>query len=128
MTSLIIDTNRYIDLCRGDETTATLVSHATVVRLPFVVVAELRAGFAAGTRASENEATLRNFLTLPNVDVVFATDATTRVYASLYRQLRAQGTPIPTTDLWIAALTLEHNAVLLTRDAHFRHLPQIICG
>lgn len=41
------------------------------------------------------------------------------------RQLRNQGTPIPTNDLWIAALVMQHNLVLCSRDRHFTHLPQL---
>jgi predicted nucleic acid-binding protein len=40
-------------------------------------------------------------------------------------QLRRQGTPIPTNDLWIASLVLQHDLVLCARDRHFDHLPQI---
>ena len=40
-------------------------------------------------------------------------------------QLRPQGTPIPTKDMWIAALVLQHNLALHARDAHFDHVPQI---
>jgi predicted nucleic acid-binding protein len=43
---LALDTNRYTDLCRGDRPTAELVATAEAVYLPFVVLAELRAGFA----------------------------------------------------------------------------------
>jgi len=43
----------------------------------------------------------------------------------LYRQLRQQGTPVPTNDLWIAALVTEHGARLCTRDAHFEKLAQL---
>jgi len=57
--------------------------------------------------------------------VVYATDATTHHYAALYRQLRQQGTPVPTNDLWIAALVTEHGARLCTRDAHFGHFAQL---
>lgn len=28
-------------------------------------------------------------------------------------------------DLWIAALTLEHNLILYTRDAHFDDIPSV---
>lgn len=65
------------------------------------------------------------FLGKPGVRVLYATDATTRFYASLYRPLRAQGTPIPTNDLWIAALVVEHDLRLLTRDSYFRALSQL---
>jgi tRNA(fMet)-specific endonuclease VapC len=120
-----LDTNRYVDLAGGDAAVQRLLEHAEEILLPFVVLAELRAGFAVGTRGRENERVLQRFLRKPNVSVVYPTDGTTRAYAALYRQLRQQGTPLPTNDLWIAALATEHGLVLCTRDAHFRHLPQL---
>lgn len=122
---LTVDTNRYRDLCEGDPTVVQTIEHAETVTLPFVVLAELRAGFAVGSRGRENERVLQRFLHKTGVDVLFATEATTRAYADLYRQLRAQGTPIPTNDLWIAALVVEHDTILYSRDEHFRHLPQL---
>lgn len=121
-----LDTNRYVDLCRGVEETARLVTTADSVFLPFVVVAELRAGFALGRRAAENERVLRSVLLKDGVEVLFADEQTTFHYASVFRQLRLQGTPIPTNDIWISALVLQHNVVLHDRDRHFDHLPQIL--
>ena len=46
--------------------------------------------------------------------------------ASVYRQLRKQGTPIPTNDMWLAALVLQHNLALHARDRHFDHLAQLV--
>lgn len=102
-----------------------LVQNAEAVFLPFVVVAELRAGFSVGKRGAENERTLRRFLAKPGVTILFADDQTTHQYAAVFRQLRRQGTPIPTNDLWIAALVLQHDLRLCARDRHFDHLPQI---
>ena len=51
---------------------------------------------------------------------------TTRHYASVARQLRTQGTPIPTNHIWIAALVLQHDLALYARDPHFDHLPQLV--
>jgi tRNA(fMet)-specific endonuclease VapC len=121
-----LDTNRYVDLCAGREETARLVASADAVLLPFVVVAELRAGFVLGKRGAENESVLRRFLLTEGVNVIFADSQTTHHYASVFRQLRLQGTPIPTNDMWISALVLQHNAVLHDRDRHFDHLPQIV--
>ena len=124
---LTVDTNRYRDLCDGDAKVVRTIEHAETVTVPFVVLAELRAGFAVGSRGRENERVLHAFLNKPGVDVLFATEATTRAYADLYRQLRTQGKPIPTNDLWIAALVVEHGTILYSRDEHFRHLPQLSC-
>ena len=123
---LALDSNRYTDLCRGIEDTVRLVSTAEAVFLPFVVVAELRAGFAFGSRSSENERVLRRFLLKEGIGVLFADDQTTHHYAAAYRQLRVQETPIPMNDVWIAALVLQHNLRLHDRDRHFDHLPQIV--
>jgi tRNA(fMet)-specific endonuclease VapC len=121
-----LDTNRYVDLCKGVEGTVRLVSTAEAVFLPFVVVAELRAGFALGKRMAENERVLRRFLLKDGVAVLYPDDQTSHHYAAAYRQLRHQGTPIPTNDLWIAALVLQHNLRLHDRDRHFDNLPQIV--
>ena len=119
-----LDTNRYVDLCNGVGETMTIVAQAEVVMVPFVVLAELRAGFAQGKRQADNELTLRRFLLKDGVNSLFADDQTTHHYGALYRQLRKQGTPIPTNDMWLAALVLQHNLVLHARDRHFDQLPQ----
>lgn len=121
-----IDTNRYVDLCKDVAETVTLLEEAEAVVVPFVVLGELRAGFANGRRQAENERTLRRFLLKDSVDVLFPDDQTTHHYAAVFLQLRKQGTPIPTNDIWLAALVLQHNLVLHARDRHFDHLPQII--
>jgi tRNA(fMet)-specific endonuclease VapC len=122
---IALDTNRYRDLCDGDPEMVRLLEEAESVYLPFVVLGELRAGFALGSKGPENEAVLQRFLRKPGVEVLYAGDATTRHYANLFRQLRQQGTPIPTNDLWIAALVLERDLILCSRDGHFRDLPQL---
>jgi len=125
---LALDTNRYRDVFNGEPETLQVLEEAELVVLPFIVVGELRAGFAGGQRRAENELTLRRFLLKPGVEVFFADEQTTHHYANLYRQLRQQGTPIPTNDIWIAALAVQHDLVLHARDKHFDHLPQLVCA
>ena len=122
---LALDTNRYTDLCRGIANVVDTVEAADEVWLPFVVLGELRAGFAVGSQGPRNEAVLRRFLLKPGVDVLYADEQTTHHYAQVYRQLRKQGTPMPTNDMWIAAAVLQHSLVLYDRDAHFDALPQL---
>lgn len=121
-----VDTNRYVDLCKGVAETVEVLESADVIVLPFVVLAELRAGFLLGRRQVENERSLHTLLLKDGVDVVYADDQTTHHYASVYRQLRKQGTPIPANDMWLAALVLQHNLALHARDRHFDHLPQLV--
>jgi tRNA(fMet)-specific endonuclease VapC len=122
---LALDTNRYVDFCRDEEEIVRGIRLAREIVLPFAALAELRAGFACGTKAKKNAAVLTRFLGRPRVRVLWADDATTHHFANLFRQLRQQGTPIPSNDLWIAALCVQHDLTLASRDAHFEHLPQI---
>lgn len=109
----------------GDEAVVDVVEHAESVFVPFVVVAELRCAFGGGRREAENQRTLHRFLAKPGVGALFAGEATLACYVDLFRQLRTQGTPIPTHDVWIAALVVEHGLTLFSRDAHFDRLPQL---
>jgi tRNA(fMet)-specific endonuclease VapC len=122
---LLLDRNGYRDFCMGERRAVDLLQRADEIHLPFVTLAALRSGFACGTVARRNEAVLVRFLNSPRVRVALATEETTHHYARLFFQLRKQGTPIPTNDIWIAALAVQHNLPLFTSDKHFDHLPQL---
>jgi tRNA(fMet)-specific endonuclease VapC len=122
---IVLDTNRYGDYVRGDQRVFDAIQAASSVFIPFVVLAELRAGFRGGTRVKENEAFLTRILQRPTVSALYPDGDTTHHFASIYQQLRRQGTPVPAHDIWIAALAVQHDVVLFTRDEHFKHIPQV---
>ena len=74
---LALDTNRYTDLCRGQTEVVETIERAMEVWLPFIVVGELRAGFAVGNQGPRNEAVLRRLLLKPGVDILYADEQTT---------------------------------------------------
>ena len=43
----------------------------------------------------------------------------------MFVELRRAGTPVPDNGLWIAALCIEHDLALVTRDRHFDKIPQL---
>jgi predicted nucleic acid-binding protein len=122
---IAIDSNRYSDFCRGVPKVVELVEQAVEIHVPLVVIAEQRAGFAHGAQREKNERVLTRFLNNPGVFVVVSDEQTTFFYADLYAYLRKRGRPIPTNDLWIAALVVQHNLVLFDRDTDFDALPQL---
>ncbi len=122
---LALDTNAYSDWQRGVRWDQA-VKLARLVWLPFVVVAELRSGFEAGTQAKKNALILDEFLTSDAVRILYPDETTLTVYAKIFAQLRNQGTPIPTNDLWIASLCAQHNLPLATTDKHFKKINQLI--
>lgn len=123
--NIVIDTNRYRDFCDHEPIALDQVQIADHIFLSYISLAELRAGFLCGSRARENERILNRFLNSPRVSVLYPTEQTIRHYAQIFYQLRQQGTPIPTNDIWIAALVIENNLTFFSRDQHFDHLPQL---
>ncbi len=122
---LAIDSNRYTDLCRGLPEVVEIVESAEEIHVPLIVLAEQRAGFANGSARQKNERVLTRFMNNPGVFVLAPDEQTTFFYADVYAYLRKKGRPIPTNDLWIAALTIQHNFVLFDRDSDFDALPQL---
>ena len=53
------------------------------------------------------------------VPVLNIDEETTPPYAAIYLELKKKGKPIPTNDLWIAALCRQHSLPLLSQDRHF---------
>jgi predicted nucleic acid-binding protein len=68
---------------------------------------------------------LAHLLARETVAILFASRETTEQYAHLFVQLKRAGTPVPDNDLWIAAVAIEHDLALVTRDRHFDKLPQL---
>ena len=124
--NVALDTNAYSDFMRGNPRRVEILRAARSIFVPLIVLGELRAGFAAGDRKSTNTANLQRFLTSPRVAVLLPDERTAHHYAQLHLQLRRQGSPIPTNDLWIASLVIQHDLVLCTSDRHFRQLPQVV--
>lgn len=122
---ILVDTNRYRDFCDGVPEAVERMRTAELVCIAFVTLAELRAGFLAGTAGRPNERTLALFLNRPRVRILWPDEQSTHHYARLFLQLRKQGTPIPTNDIWIAALAVQHDLVLVSRDSHFDRLQQL---
>jgi tRNA(fMet)-specific endonuclease VapC len=122
---LLIDTNRMTDLLRGNPAVARVAEHAREMWVPFVTVAEVKAGFAWGNRATANQVHFDAAMRVPGVSTLFADSETVEVYARLVAQLRRSGTQIPTNDLWIASLAVQHGLTVFSRDKHFSRLPQL---
>ncbi len=121
-----LDTNRITDLFRGDLELAEQLGTAEEVWVPLFALGEIKAGFQGGTQQRRNESLLNRLLAKPTVGVLLPSRVTAEHYARIFVQLRRAGTPVPDNDLWIAALVLEHDLVLISRDRHFERIPQVI--
>jgi len=120
---ICFDTNAYSALMRGYGEVKEILERADSLVMPTIVLGELYAGFVAGRRKQENIRKLQDFLASSGTQVAQITVETAERYGRLVQQLKIQGTPIPTNDIWIAAVAFETGTVLLTADRHFSVIP-----
>lgn len=122
---LVLDTTAYSHLRRGHSKVLDLMAQADVIIVPVTVLGELEGAFHAGSRASENRRMLASFLSEPTVTTAPTTTSVARRYGRIYVQLRRDGQPIPTNDMWIAAAAIDTGGCLLTFDGHFDHVESL---
>lgn len=126
MNRVMLDTSAYAAFKRGHPEAGAVLRLARSILISAVVLGELFAGFEVGSQRKQNRAELLEFHHNPRVRKVTITLETAERYAHIFAYLRGIGKPIPTNDLWIAASAMEHSTPLLTADAHFLQIPQII--
>lgn len=114
---MILDTNALSAAADGDPGVVAVLARAEQVAIPVIVLGEYRHGIAQ----SRNRALYENWLTglLKDCPVLDIQERTTHYYAEIILELKRKGKPIPTNDIWIAALCREHSLPLLSLDRHF---------
>ena len=122
MRKIVLDTNAYTRLLRGDENVLHAVASADTVYMSVFVLGELYTGFFGGTKTNENRKLLKRFLSKPTVKILNATSETSEFFGLIKSNLLNAGTPIPINDVWIAAHAMETGSALLTFDQHFKKI------
>jgi len=126
MADVMLDTSAYSAFNRGDERLRQFFKDGVQIIVPQIVIGELRAGFALGSRTDENEQLLQRLLDSPNVHTISISDATTKLFAAIFARLKRTGKMMGSNDIWIAALALEHDCLLLTLDGDFARVPDLM--
>ena len=102
-----------------------MLDRAEWIGVPVIVIGELCAGFAKGSRFQKNLEELDEFLALPIVETLPVDRQTAETFGEMIDALRRKGRPVPSNDVWIAATCARTGATLLTWDAHFRLIPRV---
>ena len=114
---MILDTNALSAAADGYPAILAVLADADQVAIPVIALGEYRYGIAQ----SRHRASYAKWLIglLQDCLVLDANEPTTHYYAEIILELKRTGTPIPTNDIWIAALCRQHALPLLSRDRHF---------
>jgi len=126
MKNIMLDTNAYVAFKGGDKNIIEILQHADTVNINAIVLGELLAGFAAGDKETKNKNEFNTFLNSSRCQMFTVDENTSFYYAQIYKLLRKKGTPIPTNDLWIAAITMQYGNILCTLDKHFNHIDGLL--
>lgn len=119
--ALILDTNALSAAADHDPPALEIVARAEHVAIPVIVLGEYRLGITQSRHRTSYESWLREWIS--SVTVLNIDEETTHSYAMLGLELKKKGKPIPSNDLWIAALCRQHSLPLLSRDRHFDVVP-----
>jgi tRNA(fMet)-specific endonuclease VapC len=113
----LLDTNAAIRLLEGDRTFQERFLDDAEVFLSVTVIGELYFGAMKSTRVDDNLARIERLI---RGRIVLSCDlGTAYQYGKIKMELRQKGRPIPDNDLWIAAMAVQHDLTLATRDGHF---------
>jgi len=114
---MILDTNALSATADDDPAVIAILARADQVAIPVIVLGEYRYGIAQ----SRNRARYKKWLgsLIHDCFVLDINEDTTHYYSEITLELKREGKPIPTNDLWIAALCRQHSLPLLSRDRHF---------
>ena len=117
----LLDTNIVIEIFDGNKDYADNISKEETLYLPSIVLGELYTGVYRVANKPKHLKKLTDFLglcTVLNIDSL-----TSKYYGETIAALYKKGKPIPTNDVWIASLALQHGFTLITSDGHFKEIP-----
>jgi tRNA(fMet)-specific endonuclease VapC len=120
-----LDTVAYSHFKRGERRVTGILDRAEWIGVPVIVIGELCAGFAKGSKQQKNLEELDQFLKSPVVETLPIDRQIAELFGEIVEDLRRKGRPIPTNDIWIAATCARVGATLLTWDVHFHCIPRI---
>ncbi len=126
MNKILIDTNIYSCAMRGDSSVTIALRQASHIGISAISIGELLSGFRGGNKEQENRYELGQFLDSPRVCLYPLDENTAEYYSSVLSQLKDQGTPIPTNDIWIAATAFQYGLPLYTFDKHFSNIAGLL--
>jgi tRNA(fMet)-specific endonuclease VapC len=124
---LILDTNALSAFADGDTSVRRELIRSSEIVLPSIVLGEFRFGIYQSKHRNDYEQWLNEVIFFARLLIVDA--ETSAHYAEIRLQLKKASSPIPSNDVWIAALCRQHNFPILSRDKHFDRVEGIVrCG
>jgi tRNA(fMet)-specific endonuclease VapC len=107
-------------LLKGETVIAHNIDKAESIFLPIIVVGELHYGVFSSSQVEKNTADIKKIIS--RYQLLSINEETTRIYGVIKAALHKKGRPIPENDIWIAAIAIQYDLSLVTRDNHFKEI------
>ena len=120
---MILDTNGLSAMVEGEPSLEPVIRKADQLAIPVIVLGEYRYGIWHSRDRRHYQQWLQEHL--PKFRILDIEDRTTISYSAVRIELKRAGTPIPSNDVWIAALCRQHSLPIISRDPHFDLVPGI---
>ena len=120
---MIVDTNALSAMADGDIELEPVLKIAKAVVLPVIALGEYRYGIRQSRNRIKYETWLDELVL--SCKILEIDERTTLKYALIREELKRAGRPIPANDVWIAALAIQHELPILSRDGHFDSVSKI---
>jgi tRNA(fMet)-specific endonuclease VapC len=119
----ILDTNIVIAIFGGETSIKEHLLKADEVFISSTVLGELFFGAFKSKRSKTNLKRISDFA--DSISTLMCDKDTAYQYGIVKNKLQDKGKPIPENDIWIAAVAMQNNLILVTRDGHFAEIEDL---
>jgi len=110
-------------LADGSAELAKALAGEQMLSIPVIVIGEFRFGILGSRHRARYDAWLTALLEVCRLLPIEL--STAERYATIRHDLKRRGRPIPSNDVWVAALAIEHALPVVSRDEHFDSIADV---
>ena len=122
--NLLADTNFLVDFIRGKQKAIDKMAKIQILNIPAIVLGELYFGAERSNDSAKNKKKINQLKALSNI--IDCDSSTAESYSIIKAKLFKKGKPLPENDIWIAAIALQYDFVVITRDKHFDEIDDVV--
>lgn len=123
MKKVALDTNVVIEIMRGNSMVIQQMDDFQLFCFPVTVCGELLFGVFNSPKSDAEIQKYHRFMA--TAEVLEVNIGVVENYAKIRYKLKQKGRPIPENDIWIAAIAMSNDILLLSNDEHFLEIDEL---
>lgn len=119
----LLDTNIVIALFKNDNLVINKIIEAKEIFISNITVGEMYFGAYKSSKVKNNIKQIDSFVA--SNKILNCDSTTAKHYGQIKNKLKIKGKPIPENDVWIAAITMQYDLILVSRDKHLQEIENL---